>query len=324
MNENVKIILFFSIALVAVVGIAAIFIQGNSVSYEEFTLVANLKGSIYESGEMISLFGTCEDADRNSINATGLLTAYYPNGTIMFQDTPMSQFELGKYLYSAPMSSVQGTYLTAFECQYFGESAWAYGEWQNPYWVARLATIQNLTENFDVNLTPIEFLLNDSFNITFNYLEQINTTINNYTGFELIGNSSAILIGIAKTVGACKDCNLTYIAYYREPIKFYNNWHLYAKVYNEYGRDVTEVVNCNVTTNFWGTENMIYQSGNTYYTDDIGDDISNSIPKKCPNNEKTKAGDIVEPLCPRLYYGHKIDQRGTLAFNVTCDWLFQE
>ena len=317
MNDDKKIILFFTIALIAVIGIFTILSLpvDNSVTSlsvkKSIKLVAELKGSIYESGELISLFGTCEDADRNPINASGLLTAYYPNGSVLFSNTTMSQFELGKYLYSAPMNSVQGTYLTAFECQYFGASAWAYGEWQNPAWVARLAFIQNQTDQIESN-----------FNITFDYLNQINSSFINLTT-ELGVNSSAILIGIAKTLGACKDCNLTYIAYYREPIKYYKNWHLYVNVFNEYGRDVTDVVNCNVTTNFWGTENLTYQSGLTLYQDDDIDDVSNSIPKACPNVEKSKAGEVVEPLCPRMYFGRKVAQRGYLDFNVTCDWLYQ-
>ena len=324
MENNTKLTIFSLLIVVLIAGtvlINSLPDKAQEIIYKE--LVADVKGSIYESGETISLFGTCRDADLNYINATALLTTYYPNASIMFSNTSMSQFEQGKYLYSSPMSSVQGTYLTMMECVYQGQSAFAYGEWQNPYWVARLAVIQNLTNSTAINLENLTLDVDLGFNISYDYFEQINTTINNLDigNVTLGGNYSAILIGIAKTIGACVECTLTTEEYYRTPLKYWKNWHIYAKVYNEFGKDVTDVVECNITTDRWGTEEMTYQDTTIVGFDDSNDDNSNGIPKKCTSSTISKNGVEVEPTCPRFYYGHKVDFKGDLNWNITCDWL---
>jgi hypothetical protein len=316
MSDDWKLVGLVAALLFSVVGI--FYISNLSDRQSEQLLFASLKGSIYEPNEQVSLFGTCRDADDNPINATATLSVWYPDGSPAILNYSMAQFELGHYLYTASMDTVNGTYLTMMRCQYQGMEALAYGEWQNPLWVRRIAMIQNSTAGLQESV-------DGNFNITFAYLNYLNSSIGNASS-SIEGNLSAmdILIrGIAKTIGACVDCNLTYHDYYRTPVVYYKNIHIYAKVYNEFGRDVTEVTRCNITTNLWGTENMTYQDS-LYYLDDEDDYKSNSIPKQCPAVEKTKAGELVEPLCPRMYYGRKVDQVADLNWTISCEWLNTE
>ena len=100
------------------------------------TLRAMVKGSIYESGEAVSVFGACLDADDAPFpNTYATFDAWYPNGTMFIVNESLPAIQDGYYLYTAPMASVQGTYLTQITCRVNGstEIAKAQGEWQNPY-----------------------------------------------------------------------------------------------------------------------------------------------------------------------------------------------
>jgi hypothetical protein len=126
--------------------------QTFSEPSENGKLKAMLKGSIYETGENMTVFGACFDGygyliQDPTLNAT--LSSWYPNGTIWEQDAPMTAVlnstagTTGKWLYTVNMGAQMGTYLTEITCRYLGDTANAYGEWQNPDWVKRIATAQN-------------------------------------------------------------------------------------------------------------------------------------------------------------------------------------
>jgi len=140
------------------------FSQTSDDSTNSGKLKAMLKGSIYETGEQMTVFGACMDgwgyliANDNTLNAT--LTSWYPNGTIWERDQQMvvvvdpdTGNQSGRYEYQVNMGTVPGTYLTEITCRYQGDIANAYGEWQNPNWVARIKQIQDSNALYYGNLT---------------------------------------------------------------------------------------------------------------------------------------------------------------------------
>lgn len=159
------------------------------VETTEKELVALVKGSIYESGEIMSVFGTCLDADDYPIagvNAT--FSAWYPNGTQFIFDQNITEMQTGYFLYTGPMEPVRGTYLTRLQCELNGSIALAFGEWQNPYWVARINETQSLLnvtiDEINENQALIENLSYDvaaGFNETFIQINNTNTLINDST-----------------------------------------------------------------------------------------------------------------------------------------------
>lgn len=147
---------------------------------QQQSLFANVKGSIYETGEMMSVFGTCLSDDQQPLsNTSAYLSAWYPNGTSFVINQTMQEIQPGYFLYRAPMVSVQGTYLTEMDC--FATPplfAAAWGEWQNPYWVSRLAGLNDTLSNLSMQLGDLSVDMNNSFAITWDLLNGINTTIN--------------------------------------------------------------------------------------------------------------------------------------------------
>ena len=117
---------------------------------ESFRMIAELKGSTYGPGDVISVFGTCRDMNGKSIAADAYFSVRYPNGTVMLADDIMIVTDVGVYLWSGTMNSVSGTYLTSMRCEYNGMSAIAYGEWQNPLWARQIE--QGLIVGNDTNL----------------------------------------------------------------------------------------------------------------------------------------------------------------------------
>lgn len=169
----------------------------------EPVMQALLKGSIYETGEFMSVFGTCLDMyDQPVTNSYANLAAWYPNGTQFIFNDSMTELQTGYFLWTGTMYAVQGTYLTEMTCGVTDIPelrAVAYGEWQNPLWVARLANItadiENLNLSVDVNLTEVlqaindsrdnltitigelEVSINDSFEITWDLINNVNATL---------------------------------------------------------------------------------------------------------------------------------------------------
>ena len=167
---------------------------------------ALVKGSIYESGEFMSVFGTCLDGEDNPVNGTyALFSAWYPNGTQFIFNQSMADVlgSPGYYLHNSYMENVQGTYLTSMECRITGDpvtKALAFGEWQNPYWVYRLELLNG-------TLTDISNDIERGFNITWDRLDQINATLNQ-SFYDL--NQS--IYYVATVANASVDRNDSYLA----------------------------------------------------------------------------------------------------------------
>jgi hypothetical protein len=125
---------------------------------QQTTLRAMVKGSIYSTGEQISLYGTCLDQDDTGyVGSYSTFAAWYPNGTQMFTGTAGTEIVPGYFIYSAPMSAVQGTYLTEFTCHVNGSSvvAKAFGEWQNPMWVKKISDTLVLANQTNITTMQI-------------------------------------------------------------------------------------------------------------------------------------------------------------------------
>ena len=184
------------VSLRSVNGRQAIELAGEVQKPYNIKLYAGLKGSIYETGENISLFGTCLDGYDHPVNGTfAMLQTWYPNGSQQLL-TGMSMIQQGYFVYNGPMDVVQGTYLTEMDCYLPTNSnqsnpdARAWGEWQNPVWVRRLADLNlslsglNVSVDFSSVLGAIGNLssqMNESFNITWDRMTQMNATLANLT-----------------------------------------------------------------------------------------------------------------------------------------------
>lgn len=183
------------------------------------TLHADVKGSIYETGEQVSVFGTCLNGSYGPVagGTTAALNVWYPNGTMFFQNVSMTELQPGYYLYSGSMSAVQGTYLTELLCAVngTGEVAKAWGEWQNPFWVAKIndsyalllqvnqslmgiggsltGIYGNLSGQITGGFTNVSVLINDSLvNISGQLQQQQNLTIG---GLQNISSQYDVVIG---------------------------------------------------------------------------------------------------------------------------------
>ena len=226
------------------------------------SLKAMVKGSIYETGETVSVFGTCLNATDEPLpqGTWGTLNAWYPNGTMFFSNATMNELQPGYYEAVSTMSAVQGTYLTEFTCHVngTGEFAKAWGEWQNPLWVQRIANISD--QIADLNTT----IVND-FNLTWAGQNETNILIN-----ATYQNITQQLIYVANVANASVDRNDSYLAYLlhfiingtnipvnytlnvvtdADPPILHSMWHVRAVAYNEYGvLTGMPVVSCYVTT----------------------------------------------------------------------------
>lgn len=250
---------------------------------------ALLKGSIYETGEFVSVFGAClNSTDGGYIGSYATMSSWYPNGTQFFSNVSMQELSAGYFLYTGNMSAVQGTYLTEIVCRVNGtdEVAKAFGEWQNPYWVRRIAllndsitglnqSLSDLGQNITMQLEDINGLIVNTTNITWEKIDNISVLIN--TSYENIttllyyvagvANSSvdrndsylaSLLQLIAASVGAPITQNLT-IVEDAEATVYFRNWNIDVTVYNEYNVTVgSPVVSCFInTTNNPATVNQL-------------------------------------------------------------------
>jgi len=127
--------------------------QIKEASTDASKLRAMLKGSIYESGEEVTVYGACFDGWGYLIpgsNAT--FSSWYPNGTQWHNESPMTSIAgSGRFRIQMNMSDTMGTYLTQIRCNYEGDFALAFGEWQNPDWVKRIKDTQDSV----INLTAL-------------------------------------------------------------------------------------------------------------------------------------------------------------------------
>jgi len=112
----------------------------QKIEMSKSTLRAQVKGSIYGVGENMSVFGVCLDAfDQPVVNSTALFSAWWPNGYVYFQNSSMTKISEGYFVWNGLMPATPGTYLTEMECSFEGQIARAFGEWQNPQWVASIS-----------------------------------------------------------------------------------------------------------------------------------------------------------------------------------------
>jgi hypothetical protein len=181
---------------------------------KEYTLSAKLTGSIYETGDIITVFGTCLTSDDEPIDTDVSLTVYYPNGTLAIYTNSLNHIKTGYWFYTGTMQPVIGTYLTVLNCSLNGSMALSFGEWQNPIWVNRLApimqmsnetniiikdlngtiiginasvsNIQNTLNNLNITVGELSNFTNQSFQILFTKMDNLNVTIVdnfNYTNY---------------------------------------------------------------------------------------------------------------------------------------------
>ena len=171
-----------AVLVVLLVGCVHITKDGREVSYQHgvvslaalnpVVLKAQVKGSIYETGDAVSVFGTCLDGnDRPFSVSFAFLSAWYPNGTVFLVNQSMTQFQSGYFVYQTLMDAVQGTYLTQMACVLPGAPgnetvAYAWGEWQNPYWVNRIKNVSRDVANMTQVLQSSQVTWNDILNIT--------------------------------------------------------------------------------------------------------------------------------------------------------------
>lgn len=243
----------------------------SEVVVQEDVLRALVKGSIYGSGEFVTVFGTCLNAtDGGFPGSYASMSSWYPNGSLFFENVSMGEMQTGYFFYTGNMSAVQGTYLTEMTCHVNGSDvvAKAFGEWQNPYWVAQVNAVNGTLYNLSVQL-------NESMEITWDKIDnisvQINTSYENLTTLIYyaagVANGSvdrndsylAVLLQlIASTVGAPVTQNLTVVED-AEATVYFRNWNIDVTVYNEYNVTVgSPVVSCFInTTNNPPTTNQL-------------------------------------------------------------------
>lgn len=151
-------------------------------------LKAMIKGSIYETGSNMTVFGACFDGDAYLVpEATATFTAWYPNGTIHTgpnesMDMIYDDFDgyhangTGRHKIHVTMGSTIGTYLTEIRCELDGEWAIAFGEWQNPEWVERISATQDLLVNVSNDLTQFRNQTNNNFSQVLGAINNINVS----------------------------------------------------------------------------------------------------------------------------------------------------
>jgi hypothetical protein len=173
----------------------------QSYSTDPKKIKAIVKGSIYETGENMTVFGACFDGDGYLLeDSTANFTAWFPNGTIMYPTGPMIPIlgnqsdpnsTSGRFRIHVTMADTIGTYLTQFNCTIDqpgpnDDYAIAFGEWQNPQWVKRIGdtqqTVLNISQIVDLNS---EQLTNISNQIT-NFSQDVQTNFS--TVIEQINN----------------------------------------------------------------------------------------------------------------------------------------
>jgi hypothetical protein len=211
---------------------------------KEYSLTAKLTGSIYETGDIITVFGVCMTSDDEPIDTDVSLTVFYPNGTQAIYTDSLNHIKTGYWFYTGTMQPVIGTYLTILNCSLNGSTALSFGEWQNPIWVNRLApimqmsnetnsvvkdingtviainssvqNIQNTLNDLNVSLDSFANATNESFQILFTKIDGINSTIVdnfNYTNWLIqnINMSAPIYYG-ACVANHSVDRNDSYLA----------------------------------------------------------------------------------------------------------------
>jgi hypothetical protein len=293
-------------------------------------LRAQVKGSIYETGEQVSVFGACLDVnDRGFPNTYAMLSAWYPNGTVFLTNQSMQQIQTGYFLYVGSMSAVQGTYLTEFTCYVNGTNVQvrAFGEWQNPAWVAQIGNtaaavgnlsgqIGNLSEqvaNVSMQVGEMNLTMVNNFETTWELMSSLNVTVNqtntNVTNLlyyvASVANGSVdrndsylaeLLRGVAVATGAPVTGELSTVSAASTPV-YFKKWRVEAQVINEYNQVASPpLVNCYVDTN----NNPPTVHTLMTYEDSVG------------------AKELTPGTKQYYYWEEKVQRLGDFTYNVTC------
>ena len=182
--------------------------QLSEFSTDEKKIKAIVKGSIYETGENMTVFGACFDGDAYLLeDATATFDAWYPNGTTMMPTTSMIPIlsnqsdpnsTTGRFRIHVTMTDTIGTYLTQFNCTIDtpgpnDDYAIAFGEWQNPAWVKRIGDTQqsvlNISSIVELNSQQLTNITNNLENFSNDVSANFTTVINTINGISV--NSSA-------------------------------------------------------------------------------------------------------------------------------------
>jgi hypothetical protein len=214
---------------------------------------AQVKGSIYETGEAVTVYGTCLDAyDAPLTTGTyATISAWYPNGTVFFSNTSMMEIQAGYYAYFGTMSDVSGTYLTELRCHSnaTNEVALAWGEWQNPNWVRRIGNLTNVTQTIVQQINNTDILIN----ATYQNLSQQITYAAAVANASVDRNDSylaTLLTLLMNWSGVPSTYNLTVTEYPDDNAVYMRTWEILVRVKNEYNVTVGfPLVSCFISTN---------------------------------------------------------------------------
>jgi hypothetical protein len=257
---------------------------------------AMVKGSIYGNGEAVSVFGTCMDEyGIPVVNSSGTLSAWYPNGTVYLANQSMENITSGYFVYIGNMSIVSGTYLTEFMCKNIsGATAKAWGEWQNPVWVADIAEslvelndtqalitdvnndiIGINTSLVDMNNTAEKIYTNITYiyqNISFIYQNMTNSfdDLTHVANGSVDRNNSLLadlLYRLINYSGTPIVNNLTWVTAYNLAPVYRAFWDVNVTAYNEYGQVVgSPEVDCTINATDSDIESMHWNNGLDVFT----------------------------------------------------------
>jgi hypothetical protein len=222
-------------------------------------LKASVKGSIYEPGELMSVFGICSDAyDVPIANSTALFSAWYPNGTAYLVNVSIANISDGYYLWQGIMPSVEGTFLTEFDCLAWGQIARAFGEWQNPAWVNRLDDIQNMTNETVINIAFLQQNITENFNYTNILIATAAATAN-----ASVDRNNSLLASLLYSLinftyyPPTILTNLTFSSYDVDTVMFWKDWTIKGRVYDGTGRKYSDPeVYCLINTTLSSVQYM--------------------------------------------------------------------
>jgi hypothetical protein len=171
----------------------------GSSSTDPSKLKAMVKGSIYETGEYMTVYGACFRGDGSLLpTSNASFSSWYNNGTLWHNESWMTPImedgaPSGRWMISMNMSSHPGTYLTQIHCYWSGQEAFAFGEWQNTDWANRISNIQQYVQQINGTTTLIYDVVNnitiqiDNQTVTIiNAIDELtNLTINHYNNLTL-------------------------------------------------------------------------------------------------------------------------------------------
>jgi len=148
-------------------------------------LKAMVKGSIYEEGDEMTVYGACFRGDGSLLPAANAtFSSWFSNGTQwQFDEAMTSLNNSGRWYIHTNMTSTTGTYLTQIKCTFGGNTAIAFGEWQNPAWVVRIKTINDYVVAINGTVVSIESKVDDLSVQINNNISTVLTQIGNLSTF---------------------------------------------------------------------------------------------------------------------------------------------